>query len=69
MLHGLLLLSGSGLVLFNKEFVKFNSSTTDGDVIDLVDHSSQIGGIITAILNFSAQKTGGRVSYIQFNHG
>jgi len=53
MLRNLLLISSSGIVLYSKEFIK------------AVAKPGLIGGLITAMLDFSEQRTGLPVSYIE----
>jgi hypothetical protein len=56
MLHTVIFISSSGIVLFEKEFI--NGILKPG----------QLGGIITAMLKFSIQRTGFPVSYIELSN-
>mmetsp|Transcript_9224 Transcript_9224/g.15163 ORF Transcript_9224/g.15163 Transcript_9224/m.15163 type:complete len:248 (-) Transcript_9224:386-1129(-) len=57
MLRNLLIISASGLVLFSKEFV------------NAISQSRLVGSLIAAMLEFSAQNTGGLpVSYIELSN-
>jgi len=56
MLRNLLIISSSGIVLFTKEF--FNA----------VNKSRLIGGLMTALLDFSTQRVGVPVSYISLSN-
>jgi len=56
MLHSILIIAASGIVLFHKEFVNAERK------------AKQIGGIITALLKFSTQRTGLPVAYIELDN-
>jgi len=56
MLRNVIIMTSSGIVLFSKEFV------------NPVGKPGLMGGIITAMLDFSEQKTGLPVSYIQLKN-
>jgi len=56
MLRNVIIMTSSGIVLFSKEFVS------------AVGKPSLIGGIITAMLDFSEQKTGLPVAYIELKN-
>ena len=81
MLHAVIIITASGLILFQKEFALLPSSSAAPSSIPLssASHSSpsylslssksgQLAGIITAVINFSLSRLGGQVSYIECDH-
>lgn len=84
MIHAILLISGSGLVLYQKEFAVIASTDGYGSMnqsinqsgnqsvnqgyLSLTQKSGQLGGILTAIVNFCANKIGGIPQYLEFDH-
>ena len=79
MLHAVIIITASGLILFQKEFALLPSSSSSlssspslsqqsASYISLSSKSGQLAGIITAVINFSLSRLGGQVSYIQTDH-
>ena len=79
MLHAVIIITASGLILFQKEFALLPSSSSSlssspslsqqsASYISLSSKSGQLAGILTAVINFSLSRLGGQVSYIQTDH-